>query len=173
MQGLPVSTSDKDHDEWSITSFLAVSKAEVMRNFEVYGLLDDHVVFHEGYFRYVLPSVAKEKLDIAVLRMDGDMYESTMDIFYNLWDRVQLGGYIIIDDYGIPECRNAVSDFTQHLGISPDFIPVDHTGVYFEKREEGKMNMSWYIEFNATRSLRDQTPKKTKGGILDHVVMYS
>ena len=29
----------------------------------------------------------------------ADMFESTMDILYNLWDAVSVGGYVIIDDW--------------------------------------------------------------------------
>lgn len=56
---------------------LTVSLEEVRRNFEIYGLLDDQVVFLKGWFNQTLPNAPIEKL--AVLRLDGDYYESTMD----------------------------------------------------------------------------------------------
>ena len=40
-------------------------------------LLDDQVVFIKGFFKDTLPDAPIEQL--AILRLDGDLYESTMD----------------------------------------------------------------------------------------------
>jgi len=56
--------------------------------FERYNLLDEQVAFHEGYFRHSLPKLRKQLIaqgaSLALLRLDGDMFESTYDILYNL-----------------------------------------------------------------------------------------
>jgi len=108
----------------------------VKENFKKYGYLDDRVYFVVGYFNETLP-VLREPAQLALLRMDGDMYSSTMDILNNLYDRVMLGGYIIIDDYGHwPQCKRAVHDFFNLRGASHvlDTIQViDDTGIWFEK----------------------------------------
>jgi predicted O-methyltransferase YrrM len=85
--------------------FLAVSREDVERNFAKYGLLDDRVVFLQGWFKDTLPSAPIGK--IALLRLDGDMYESTMDALQNLYPKLSPGGYCIIDDFFGP-CRLAV-----------------------------------------------------------------
>ncbi len=112
-------------------SALAVGQDEVRRRFELYGLLDDGVRFIPGWFSEVLPQADVES--IALLRVDADMYGSTMDALVHLYDRVSLGGYVIIDDYGaVPECRVAVDEFRASRQITSPLIPVDFTGVYWQ-----------------------------------------
>ena len=111
---------------------LAVSLQQVKRNFERYGLLDDRVVFLRGWFRDTLPTASVRRL--AILRMDGDMYESTMDALVNLYDKVSRRGYVIVDDYRVVEgCRKAVDDFRASRGIVDPIIEIDGVGVYWRK----------------------------------------
>ena len=89
---------------------LVVSRQDVEANFRQYGLLDDRVVFLEGWFKDTLPAAPVERL--SVLRLDGDMYASTMDALESLYPKLTAGGYAIIDDYGaVAACRQAVDDF--------------------------------------------------------------
>ncbi|PIL22215.1 hypothetical protein P775_00380 [Puniceibacterium antarcticum] len=113
---------------------LAVSKEAVRENFAVYGLLDDHKqVFLKGWFRDTLTNAPT--LQIALLRLDGDLYESTMDTLQALYDRVSPGGIVIVDDYGaLPMCRQAVEDFFAFRGEAvPPLTHVDWTGAFFVK----------------------------------------
>jgi O-methyltransferase len=111
---------------------LAVSLEQVRANFERFGLLDDQVVFLKGWFRDTMPSVDADAL--AVLRLDGDMYESTIVPLTHLFDRVSAGGWVIVDDYQImAPCRDAVRDFLNDLRIRPHLHQIDHVGVYFRK----------------------------------------
>ena len=65
----------------------------------------------KGWFNETLPK-SKIEEGIAILRMDGDWYESTMDILNNLFYQVNKGGVIIIDDYYMWDgCSKAVHDF--------------------------------------------------------------
>ena len=101
---------------WQL-DYLAVSVDEVRRNFEKYGLLDDRVVFLKGFFSDTIPDAPIEK--IALMRLDGDMYESTIVVLDNLYAKLSPGGYVIIDDYGmIPACKQAVEDFRQSHAVS-------------------------------------------------------
>ena len=71
---------------------------------------------------------------LAVLRLDGDLYESTMDALVSLYPKVEAGGYIIIDDYNdIAACRQAVTDYRSAHRITEDIVNVDWTGVYWRK----------------------------------------
>ena len=109
---------------------LVVSLEEVRSNFDRYGLLDEQVHFLKGWFRDTLPSAPIERL--AILRLDGDMYESTMDALTHLYPRVSLGGCVIVDDFGaIPSCRQAVMDYRQSHGITGQIHEIDWTGVYW------------------------------------------
>jgi O-methyltransferase len=50
--------------------------------------------------------------EIAILRMDADWYDSTLDILNNLFPLVDIGGRILIDDYySCPGCSKAVHDY--------------------------------------------------------------
>jgi hypothetical protein len=114
-------------------SHLAVPLEEVQDNFRRYGLLDDQVRFVKGWFRDTLPRCAVERL--AVLRLDGDLYESTMDALTHLYPKLQPGGFLIVDDYGdIAACRQAVLDYRGRNAITEEIVPVDWTAVYWKRR---------------------------------------
>ena len=111
---------------------LAVSLDQVKSHFDRYGLLDDQVRFLQGWFRDTLPSAPIDKL--AVLRLDGDLYESTMDALVNLYPKLSAGGFIIVDDYGaILACREAVHDYRKAHGITDKILPIDWTGAYWQR----------------------------------------
>lgn len=125
----PADAGDKHHEQEA----LAISMEQVQRHFELYGLLDDQVHFLKGWFKDTLPTAPIDKL--AVVRLDGDMYESTMDGFNALYDKLSPGGYLIVDDFGaVPACRKAVEDFRASRGITETIVPIDWTGVYWQKR---------------------------------------
>lgn len=132
-QGLPKPTckEDKPYDLSSF-SFLAVSLEEVKNNFARYGLLDNQVKFLKGWFSDTLPRAPIKSL--AILRMDGDYYSSTMDALNNLYPKLSVGGYVIVDDYGaVPVCAQAVTEFRQKHGIVDPIYAIDWTGVYWQK----------------------------------------
>lgn len=111
---------------------LAVSCDEVKANFARYGLLDDQVVFIEGFFSDTLPKL--EAGPFALIRLDGDMYESTYVALENLYPKLSTGGFVIIDDYGaVRQCQQAVADYRQKMGIVDDIHRIDWTGVYWRK----------------------------------------
>ncbi|HYM33215.1 MAG TPA: TylF/MycF family methyltransferase [Candidatus Cybelea sp.] len=112
---------------------LAISLEEVQANFAKYGLLDDQVRFLKGWFKDTLPTAPIEKL--AILRLDGDMYESTMDALTALYEKVSPGGVIIVDDFGvIPACRQAIHDFRNARRIDAPIQPIDGVGIYWIKQ---------------------------------------
>jgi O-methyltransferase len=111
-------------------NYLSVPLASVKGNFERFGLLDDGVRFLKGWFKDTLPSAPIKKL--AVLRADADMYESTMDILKNLYNKVSVGGFVIIDDYlDWTGCRIAVDEFRKSRNITAPLQTIDWTGVYW------------------------------------------
>ena len=112
-------------------TFLAVSRAEVEDSFRRFGLLDDQVFFLEGWFKDTLPAAPISRL--ALMRLDGDMYGSTMEALTTLYPKLSDGGYCIIDDYALSGARAAVDDFRRANSISADLVKVDFTGVYWRK----------------------------------------
>ena len=135
-EGLPPPNEKKypqdSGDLHNTIKVLAVSLEQVKSNFKKYGLLDDQVRFLKGWFRDTLPRAPIKKL--AVLRLDGDMYESTMDALTNLYPKLSVGGYVIIDDYGaIPACRKAIHDYRESHGIQEKIVEIDWTGIYWQR----------------------------------------
>jgi O-methyltransferase len=113
---------------------LAISLERVRQNFEKYNLLDENVKFLKGWFKDTLPTAPVKKL--ALLRLDGDMYESTMDGLTNLYPKLSKGGFIIVDDWGaVPGCRLAVEDYRKANNILEEVKTVDWTGVYWRKEK--------------------------------------
>ncbi len=93
-----------------------------------------NVIIKEGWFQDTLPVSKKEIGDIALLRLDGDWYESTKCCLDNLYDNVIAGGYVILDDYGLWEgARKALIDFMEKRKINPVLKKIDYTGIYFQK----------------------------------------
>jgi hypothetical protein len=123
----PADKGDKHH----INTYLAVSKEDVENNFRRYGLLDDQVVFLKGWFKDTLLQAPIEKLSI--LRLDGDMYGSTMESLESLYPKLSSGGFCIIDDYALTGCKSAVDDFRSKHSIGTGMKEIDWTGRFWRK----------------------------------------
>lgn len=122
---------------YDLTGFktLSVSADEVRANFARYGLLDGQVAFLEGWFQDTLPAAPIERL--AILRLDGDLYQSTMDALSSLYPRLSPGGWVIVDDYwNSPPCHHAVNDYRRRNGIEEPIAVVDWSGAAW-RRETG------------------------------------
>ncbi len=142
-EGLPVPDADlhpveaKAHESKlmrDVYHHFAVDIDEVRRNFSRFGLLDDGVCFLKGWFKDTLPSAQVDQL--SVIRLDGDYYESTMDCLVNLYDKLSLGGYLVVDDYGQDDwtyCRKAVDEFRLAKQITDPMIKVDSTCHFWQR----------------------------------------
>jgi hypothetical protein len=134
-EGLPAPDEEKYPEDsganWNEAKELAVSLEEVRDTFDRYGLLDDKVQFLKGWFKDTLPAAPIEKLAIA--RLDGDLYESTWDGLTNLYPKLSVGGYLIIDDYSLPMCKQAVIDYRDEHDITEAIQVIDWTGVYWRR----------------------------------------
>ena len=94
----------------------------------------DRIEFVKGWFENTVPVTRKQIQQIAVLRIDGDWYESTKCCLENLYDKVSSGGYVIVDDYqSCYGCRRAVDEFIQNRCLSPDIKFDGRGGCYFKK----------------------------------------
>ena len=130
-EGLPVPKSSDDGMDLSQVQYLKVSLEKVRSNFAKFGLLDEQVEFLQGWFCNTIPNAPIQNL--AILRLDGDLYSSTMDSLQNLYHKVSKGGYVIVDDYySWPSCRKAVTDFLAKNSLEPDIKTIDWTGAYWK-----------------------------------------
>lgn len=104
--------------------------AHVRSHFARLGLLDDQVVFLKGFFHETLPCAPVEQL--ALLRLDGDMYASTMDPLVHLYPKLAAGGYCIVDDYhSFEECRLAIDEYRALHAITAPLVQIDAHSVYW------------------------------------------
>jgi len=135
-QGVPSPTYPQDAGfdiSKQVFPFLAVSKDEVAELFNRYELLDQQVKFLVGWFKDTLLTAPIKS--IAVLRLDGDLYESTMDALNPLYAKVTTGGFIIVDDYySCPPCKRAIDDFRIAQRIADDIIQIDDQSIFWRKR---------------------------------------
>ncbi len=110
---------------------LATSLDDVKSHFARYGLLDEQVVFLKGFFSDTMPTAPIEQL--SVLRLDGDTYESTMDVLEPMYSKLASGGFCIVDDYCISDCRRAVNEYRAKHGIKDPITIIDQGGAYWRK----------------------------------------
>jgi O-methyltransferase len=118
--------------DFSDRTYMAASLDSVKRNFLAFGLLDENVKFLPGLFKNTLPSAPIDRL--AMLRMDGDLYESTMDSIAALYPKLSPGAYVIVDDYGAwPACRKAIDEFREAHQITNKMTAIDNTGIFWRR----------------------------------------
>ena len=146
-RGIPLPRNGEkhgDHERWNSMAWVRVSRHDVEENFRAFGLLDDRVHFCEGLFVDTLPTCGKDR-KFAIVRADGDMYESTSDIIWNMYSRMSVGGYFIMDDYHFGDVQRAVDDFHKHNNIPFTLYHVgDGNGVYWQKTADVDVDMKYY-----------------------------
>ena len=136
-EGLPAPDPDRYPADAGDTFYkqtgLAVGVEQVKHNFRRYGLLDDQVEFLVGWFKDTLPSAPIEQL--SVMRLDGDLYESTWQAIEALYPKLSPGGFCIVDDYGdlVAQCQRAIHDYRDQHGITEEIIDIDGFGAYWRK----------------------------------------
>jgi O-methyltransferase len=129
-QGMPRPKSENDGLDLSQLAYLNVSLEEVQANVARFGQLDDQVRFIKGWFADTLPNAPIQRL--ALLRLDGDLYSSTMDALNALYHKLAPGGFVIVDDYhSWPSCHRAVSEFRAAHGITAPIQEIDGSGVFW------------------------------------------
>lgn len=134
-RGVPPPNPEKypaDRDcRWDQMDVLRVTKEQVRANFDRYGLLDQRVVFLEGWFKDTLPPLMGTW---SVIRLDGDLYESTMDAISVLYPCLSPGGFVLIDDYeSIVSTRSAIDDYRAAHDITEPILTVDWSGAYWRR----------------------------------------
>jgi O-methyltransferase len=138
--GLPEGNSSLHEGDigWNKLTYLSVSEKMVAHSFYEYSVLDETVVFVKGFFNVTMPILAEKVLtqSISLLRMDGDIYESTADVLYSLYEKVTIGGFIIIDDWDGFPAKDACLDFFKIHQMNPTIIPVDNVSIYWKKTEQ-------------------------------------
>lgn len=143
-RSFPVAESPSDEAVFSVVFFLRHLRwycqphkdqtgLEAMRShFARYGLLDDQVQFVKGFFSESLPAASIGPL--AMIRLDGDLYESTRDAIVPLYPKLSPGGYCIVDDYyAFTDCQRAIDEYRAAHGITAEMHRIDKMAVYWRK----------------------------------------
>ncbi len=105
---------------------VVASEAEVREVFAKVGVSGE---IRKGWFDSTLPVARTQIGPIAVLRLDGDWYDSTKVCLENLYDLVSPGGVVIVDDYDRWQgCRAAVDEFMALRSIVPNFRRISAGG---------------------------------------------
>jgi O-methyltransferase/8-demethyl-8-(2,3-dimethoxy-alpha-L-rhamnosyl)tetracenomycin-C 4'-O-methyltransferase len=131
--GIPLNTRatgdpvDKWTDRW------AASLEDVKGNIRRFGLLDQRIEFIIGFFEDTLGSLANERFAIA--RLDSDSYDSVETSLEHLYPRLSKGGFLIIDDWHLAGCRQAVEDYRARNGIFDPVEVVDGNGYWVKTQE--------------------------------------
>jgi O-methyltransferase len=123
----PIDAGDLHHTQ----TRLAVSLQEVRANFDRYGLLDEQVRFLKGWFKDTLPRAPIDRLGL--IRLDGDMYSSTIEALTALYPKLSVGGFVIVDDYALKGAREAVTDFRRQHRIDEPIETIDWTGAFWRR----------------------------------------
>lgn len=108
------------------------SKENVIKNFEQLKIPIGNTVLVKGWFQHTLYLY---NIKIALLRLDGDLYESTMIALQEFYPKVVTGGVIIVDDYALSGCRKAVKDYFSDKEFPKNIVSVAGSGgvVYWFK----------------------------------------
>ena len=104
------------------------SMEDGIKNMERWGIKD--YAFVKGWFEETIPNQVYTK-SISVLRLDGDLYNSTMIPLLHLYPLLSKGGYLIVDDWNLKGCREAVHDYFK--GKLPKEVLRFGNPVYFKK----------------------------------------
>jgi hypothetical protein len=127
--------------------FLATREDTVRHNFAKYGVLDDNVMFYKGLFNNTVPQFYRDSLStslqISVLRIDGNYYDSYQDALYYLYGLVPVGGWVIFDDYySHPDVQAAWADFSSAQGVAATVTRIDVHGAYVVKTKHVSIDFS-------------------------------
>ncbi len=119
-----------------ITTGVSVcSVQQVQGHMKEWGIQLKQLKFYKGWFQDTVPKASIDK--IALLRLDGDLYESTKICLQFLHPLVSISGYVIVDDYALTGCRLAVDEYHRQIGINPKIIVIEGGGgpVYYKIRK--------------------------------------
>jgi O-methyltransferase len=128
-------THVEDPNVLLVSSGVAAWSLDDVKTYMQYWQVDQtYLKYHVGWFQNVLPTVAPTIDQIAFLRLDGDLYESTKVCLEYLYPKVVKGGFVVIDDYSsLTGCRKAVDEYIakHNLDVTIELVPQGGGPVYW------------------------------------------
>ncbi|MBX9587297.1 MAG: TylF/MycF family methyltransferase [Gammaproteobacteria bacterium] len=139
--GLPIPDTELDKEMYYNSNVedvnrLFISEETVRDNFTRYNLLFDNVIFLKGWFKDTLPTDKIKSLSI--LRIDCDFYESTLTTLEQLYPKLSIGGYVVLDDYRLDICdeKKATDYYRKIHNIKEKIVHIDWQSSYWIKENE-------------------------------------
>lgn len=124
------------------TKYLAVSEADVRRNFNKYGALHN-TYFYKGLFRDTVKNAKIQK--ISILRIDGNFYDSYQDALYYFYESVPVGGIVIFDDIlSHSMVMRCWLDFKSEQKLIENLTVIDDHSAWFKKKKHVHINFSFF-----------------------------
>lgn len=159
-QGLPKPDAerfpvDQGDNHWTLSRHSLGGPAFTQGNFQQAGLLNSRQHWEVGFFNDTMPGLAHRVTKLAMLRLDGDMYQSTWEVLVAMYPRLQVGGYVVVADYDLRGCTRAVDDFRARYGITEvirfpklpvfgrpgaPFVEMPHQSAYWKKERRVKIS---------------------------------
>lgn len=123
---------DPGKQDLETTGATSVSEEIFKEHLSNAGVDIDNIMLVPGWFEHTTKLLGQMYINVSILRLDGDLYNSTFVCLQNLFGKVQKGGIVIIDDWELPGCRAACDDYFGHINYQPQWQFISNIA-YFEK----------------------------------------
>ena len=101
-------------------------------NLEIAGVNDLKIIIVPGWFEQTVEPFAAIIENIAILRLDGDLYHSTWVCLQYLFPKVNKGGCVIIDDWQLKGCQDACKEYFELIGYEPEYKFISDIAYFFK-----------------------------------------
>lgn len=124
---------DPGKQELKSTGMTSVSVEDFKKHMIDSGAGLDNLIIHRGWFEDTTAGYPEDhEMQISILRLDGDLYNSTLVCLENLFHLVIAGGCVIVDDWLLPGSRAACDDFFKEIDYHPEWKFVSNIAYFFK-----------------------------------------
>lgn len=112
-----------------------VAKEDFIEHLKSAGVYSDKINIIRGWFEDTFvgyPDNHHHLGKISILRLDGDLYNSTWLGLECFFPRVIKGGCVILDDFSLVGCRDAAKEYFELIGYEPDYKYLDGTAYFYK-----------------------------------------
>lgn len=132
---IPEINAKSDEDYLVSSGVTCHSLENVQSNLNIWGADINQFTFVKGWFQKTLPKEAKKIEKISILRLDGDLYDSTRVCLEHLFPKLVSGGILIIDDWALDGCKLACDEYFKDYKLLGKLNEVENsTPVWFIKK---------------------------------------
>lgn len=114
------------------TGATSVSLEDFWVNIEKAKVNKNNIVAVLGWFEDTMPIYGPLIEPISILRLDGDLYNSTWVCLQHLFPKVIKGGCVIVDDWTLQGCQAACKEYFELIDYTPDYKYLDGTAYFFK-----------------------------------------